>query len=529
MIEFVPPREGAFGDADPAEFVGVDVDDHAFEDEPSSPRWPAAIAGLAVAALLAGGVLAAAPWDVDPEATPPTVPSVPTTDPASERAGSVDEAGGLGGTAERGDPLVPDSLEFAAPWLLPEDDGWVLNASFANDGSTSRGDAFRFLTVEGSTRTSGRWLAFDALDPGEPSPMRRDATRIDLDGAVAEADGGRGDGRRVALVSSTDDGVTELIVERAPGTTARRFVVTGFGWSLEQLVAIAGGTDLVGGRFEHVPALIESDGLLDGLRVAFDGTSDWYVSQPRAATPYSWASYARPGEFEFVTVTVEPLAMPTVFIDEFVLQMPIDTDSLRRAERAALAELASNGRRVTLFESAAVRGVVGATWFDGDGHRVAVVGTVPVHELLDLVAALEPVTIDEWQAATSRRPPSDPFPNPVIVGGGDGSSWGAQVIGGWLVIYGSGGEVASEVWTPPAGRATTVYASATDRYVVITDADGLATRAVVRHGPDGGVEEETTLTRVGDHGSIAVIRVDHDHPFDVTWFAADGTALAPAG
>ncbi|MCB1000969.1 MAG: hypothetical protein KDB40_16870 [Acidimicrobiales bacterium] len=529
MIEFVPPRQDAFGDTDPADFVGVDVDDQRFDDEPSPPRWPAAIAGLAVAALLAGGVLAAAPWD--DEATPPVPPTATSTPPATPTAGST---AGSTGTPERGDPLVPDALEFAAPWLLPEDSGWVLSSSFANDGSASRGDAFRFLTVEGSTRTSGRWLAFDALDPGEPSPLRRDATRIVLDGDSVTGAPGGSDGRRVALVSSTDDGVTELIVGRAPSPDgdasvvgATRFVVTGFGWSLEELVAIARGTDLAGRRFEHLPELTASDGPLDAMRVVFDGSSDWYTGQPRAATPFSWASYARPEEFEFVTVTVEPLAMPTVFIDEFLLQIPIDTDSLRRAERAALAELASNGRRVTLFESAAVRGVVGATWFDGDGHRVAVVGTVPVHELLDLVAALEPVTVDEWQAATSRRPPSDPFPNPVIVGGGDGSSWGAELVGGWLVISGAGGEVSSEVWTPPAGRATTVYATATDRYVVITDAEGLATRAVVRDGADGPTQE-VTLVRVADFGSIGVVRLDHDDPLDVTWLAPDGTELASA-
>ncbi|MEZ5251763.1 MAG: hypothetical protein R2713_21920 [Ilumatobacteraceae bacterium] len=424
---------------------------------------------------------------------------------------------------------MPDALEFAAPWLLPEDSGWVLSSSFANDGSAPR-RRVRFLTSRGR-RTSGRWLAFDALDPGEPSPLRRDATRIVLDGDSVTGAPGGSDGRRVALVSSTDDGVTELIVGRAPSPDgdasvvgATRFVVTGFGWSLEELVAIARGTDLAGRRFEHLPELTASDGPLGAMRVVFDGSSDWYTGQPRAATPFSWAS--RPESSSSSPSPSSRWRCPRCSSTS----SPPDPDRHRLVAAGRTSgprRTPSNGRRVTLFESAAVRGVVGATWFDGDGHRVAVVGTVPVHELLDLVAALEPVTVDEWQAATSRRPPSDPFPNPVIVGGGDGSSWGAELVGGWLVISGAGGEVSSEVWTPPAGRATTVYATATDRYVVITDAEGLATRAVVRDGADGPTQE-VTLVRVADFGSIGVVRLDHDDPLDVTWLAPDGTELASA-
>ena len=35
MIEFLPPRDGAFGDRDAADFVGLDgFDDDDFDDEP---------------------------------------------------------------------------------------------------------------------------------------------------------------------------------------------------------------------------------------------------------------------------------------------------------------------------------------------------------------------------------------------------------------------------------------------------------------------------------------------------------------
>ncbi len=42
MIEFLPPRDHAFGDADAADFVGLDdtddTDDTTFDDEPPQSR-----------------------------------------------------------------------------------------------------------------------------------------------------------------------------------------------------------------------------------------------------------------------------------------------------------------------------------------------------------------------------------------------------------------------------------------------------------------------------------------------------------
>ena len=79
LIEFLPPDERAFGPVDGAGGAGevfVGFDDDAWgdpdDDEPSS-RWLPVLAGIAVVGLLAGGVVAAAPWSGDPDAAPPPI------------------------------------------------------------------------------------------------------------------------------------------------------------------------------------------------------------------------------------------------------------------------------------------------------------------------------------------------------------------------------------------------------------------------------------------------------------------------
>ena len=63
-IQFLEPRAEAFGGDAPVDFAGLDLDDMPDPDdgEPAS-RWLAGAAGLVVLAMIAIGVVAAAPWD----------------------------------------------------------------------------------------------------------------------------------------------------------------------------------------------------------------------------------------------------------------------------------------------------------------------------------------------------------------------------------------------------------------------------------------------------------------------------------
>jgi hypothetical protein len=57
VIEFLPPRDHAFGEADAADFVGLDgSDDTAFEDQPPRSRWLTVLAVVGVTGLLALGI-----------------------------------------------------------------------------------------------------------------------------------------------------------------------------------------------------------------------------------------------------------------------------------------------------------------------------------------------------------------------------------------------------------------------------------------------------------------------------------------
>lgn len=86
MIEFVTPRDGAFGASDLADFVGFDGEQAAeFGDEPPRSKWLVAMAGVVVTGLIGVGIIAAAPWGSTPDAAPTTtVASAPQSTTAPE-------------------------------------------------------------------------------------------------------------------------------------------------------------------------------------------------------------------------------------------------------------------------------------------------------------------------------------------------------------------------------------------------------------------------------------------------------------
>lgn len=513
MIEFLPPRDGAFGSGDPADFVGVDgFDDAAWgDDEPPRSRWLTALAILGVTGLLAGGVIAASPWSGD-TASPPTTA---VTEPSSPTVTTTPAAPGA---LEADDPLLPSSLERPPGWLPAGDGaGFVVAGATSSTGSSSAGDAFAFWATEGATRTSGRWLAIDEI-PTDYAELRRDATVIDVS---------RPDGTWPALLTTSDDGVAELAV--APTDPLLPwFSLTGFGWSLDELLALAAGVEVEPGSISSGASLVAAGGLLTELVEAYNGTTDWDpgATVTGSGRAFTWLGSDRTGVQ--AAVVVSAVATPSLFISQFVVRVPIEDTELRRAERDAINDLARVGRRVSLFRAARDPDVIGATWYDGGGNEVMVVSNGQTGELLDLVASLEQASPEEWAAAMADEgTPTGVDDRPVEIGGSVEEGWSVQVSSSSMWISAGDGWL-STAYPPTEGRAAIRYANVNGAYVIVVDAtrgtvDGrLPERAVVRQGDD---VQEVVLVGLVDGTRAAAARVDPRVPFEVTWLGADGTEL----
>ncbi len=515
MIEFLPPRADAFGE-DPADFVGVDDEPAGgFDDEPPRPRWVTGLAALSVTGLLAAGVIAAAPWDGDDvgDATDTTtVPTTAPTTPSTARASTLV-------TGAANDPLLPDSLERPTGWLpADESSGFVVSSATSVEARTPRGDAFAVWAAEGATRTSGTWLVVDEVPPRD-GELRRGGTVIDVD---------RTDGTWPSVLTVADDGVVELALT-STDPLQPWFTLTGSGWSVDELRTLAAGIVVEAGTIAYDSTLVAADGLLGGLVEVFRGTTEWYPGAPVAGNGRAFTWLVDPASGRDATVAVTALGTPGLFVARFLERAPIDEITLRRAERAQLAELASNGRRVELFRPVLDRGAVGATWFDGGGNEVSVVIDGTVGALLELVAVLEPATDDAWATAVAtERTPDNVEDRPVEIAGSAGEGWSIQVSADSLWINATDGWLGTR-WPVTDGRSAIRFANTRAAYLVLVDAtrgtaDGrLPTSAIVRQGD---ATQQVPLVGLVDGSYVAAVRIDPRAPFTVEWLAADGTVLS---
>ena len=108
MIEFLPPRDDAFGAQDVAGLVRSDDEaDGDWGDEAPRSRWSTVLAIVGVTGLLAGGVVAASPWD-DPRAAPtPTTSPPAATEPRTTT------------TAAAAEPTLPRDVPTSPAGWIP--------------------------------------------------------------------------------------------------------------------------------------------------------------------------------------------------------------------------------------------------------------------------------------------------------------------------------------------------------------------------------------------------------------------------
>ena len=509
MIEFLPPREGAFGTGEEVDFVGFDGDgDVGFDDEPPRSRWLTALAVVGVTGLLAGGVIAAAPWDGEEVATPPTtVPAPTTTVPRSTT------------TSVAPEPTLPPDFDTDPPgMLLSGPSPFQLSGAQSDQGygSVSR-DPLEVWMSPDAARTTGRWVVIDSREMfGDFQNLRRGAVRIDA-------------GARRALMTVAVDGVVEV---ELPPTDSVGFTITSFGLDLGQIARIAATVTIDARGVDHGD-LLDPGGPFDGLELRIADDVGWYPWGGGVGQPDAWSVFVDPSAGRWVQVTTDRPTPTEQLLTDLVTTAPIDVATLDPDELAGLVTLTervadpstlliSTDGRETSYRS--VRFAL------ADGQVVTVAGPVDLDDLLEISAQLELATPDAWRDAsieTMNGPGVEPAyvpPAEIGQGGGRIDGWTAQIDGVWFSIGGPD-YYTSSPFEPVSGPTLTAYRSLEHAFLLVTNTwpnDGL--RVVVEQ--PGLEPQELDLRQVRDTPVYAVAaEIDGDLPVTLSWFGLDGTPV----
>lgn len=511
MIEFLPPRDGAFGDRDAADFVGLDGDEDAAwgDDEPPRSRWLTALAVLGVTGLLAGGVIAAAPWDATDTATPPTT-AAPTTTVRTRPPSLSDIAT---------DPTLPrDWPTTPAGWIPTEDSPFQVVYAYSSGEDTSLfdptwGNAVTVFAADGPIgRATGRWLAIDAAPAGMSyGTMRRG-------GVVTVA------GERQVIVSSSEDGVVSVEVELFDDTGDTPVRVVGFGVGLDAMLGVAAEVDLAWtGNVRRLDLdAVESTGALAGLvpriavdqiNLSFDGEHGIPMAMTDLTDGASWARAA--------VIRQNP---EQAQLSELLLRTPLDTAALPIDLQRRLDELARRGLPIALSRVVDSGVVTGRAQLTADtALLVSTDGTVA--DVVRLLGSMRPATDDEWvdlltQSAndlltspTARN--DDPF-----VQVGSGTNWSSEISRSHFSL----GTATSGVWerfSHGQGPELVEYRSFDVAFLRATTTFPNEARLVVVT-QEGADPQRAKLVEIPDAGVLAaVVELDPTLPYTVAWVDTD--------
>jgi hypothetical protein len=517
LIEFLPPREGAFGSAEGVDFVGFDGDnDTGFDDEPPRSRWLTGLAVVGVTALLAGGVIAAAPWDGDETASPPTTtgPAPTTTAPRAQT------------TSVAPDQTLPEDFVTDPPgMLLAGSSSFVLAGAQSDQRYPGVGDPIEVWMSPDATRTNGRWVVIDSREQmGGFEVLRRDAVRIDVGG-----------GRR-ALMTIASDGVIELEV---PPTDGAGFAITSFGLDLAAITGIAATVTVDARGIEHGD-LLPAGGPFDGLDLRIPADVDFYPYDSVTGPPDAWSYFVDPATGEGVQVTVDRPSPLERLLVELVIAIPVAVADLEPDELAGLAMLSTEvGAEVgapldegglTLATNAVEPGLWAIRYPLPGDRVVTITSAVELADLLEISAQLELATPDAWRKAsieTMNGPGVEPeYVTSTVIGyGGAGMErWTAQIDQIWFSIGGPAYGFSSP-FEPVSGPTLTAYRSLEQAFLLATNTwpnDGL--RIVVAQ--PGLEPQQLDLRQVGDTPVYAVVaEIDGDLPVTISWSDLDGVPV----
>lgn len=511
MIEFLPPRDGVFGEAEVADFVGFDGDaSEAFEDEPPRSRWLTALAVVGVTGLIAGGVIAAAPWDGEDVATPPTTTVPPTVPPTTAPLPTT--------TTE---PGLPPGVSADVPGMLP-----IGPTSFVLVFAESISDANKYEVLgsldpievwmsSDASRNAGRWIVIDSRETSsDVQSLRRDATRVEA-------------GIRPALLVARPDGVIEIEVPVSDGVP---FSISGFGVGLPELIRVASTVRVDARGIDHGD-LLAPGGPFDGLdrRVAEDVA--WSPGGFSNSTPDAISAFVDGTGGEWIQVSVDAPDPTTQLLDELTGMTPVDPATLSLPGLEGLYSLSGRFDSVKVVRSDVVVGIGFVTFALRDGRVVTVAGQIESDELLAFAAKLELAEPDGWTDAVIEA--SDAGVNqqgspPVNIGESALGEWQAQIYGSssalWVAINGRYISM-GETLDPEIGPHLTVYRSIDKALIFITNTWPNVGRRVVITQP--GLEpQDLPLVQIPDSPlSALVVELDATLPYTVQWLDADGVLV----
>ena len=444
-IEFVTPRNGAFGASDIADFVGLDGQQAAeFGDEPPRSTWLMAVAAVVVTALIGVGIIAAAPWGNAPDAAPTT--TFATTPDASN---APEPTAMTTVTTERSnddrdgfDDGFDESSVLTTPvgFLLANPGDLELGGVHSVSSSPTDLREVDLWMSPGATRAAGRWLAISPM-PGEVSGrgMFADAVRIDVSD-------------HPALYATSSDNVFTMWFTAIDGVS---FEMTGFGFGLDEAIRIAttvAGDPVIAGGIDYGD-LAEASGPLESLARTSSAVPNWgslsrgtLEMAESLTTYYDW----RRERFVAVGATVQSAA------DEALSQLLISpwasaiADGLETTT-TVIAGFDGTQRRVTLGSMPEL-GVAGIAQWTHDGRLISVLASdATPSELLGLVSDVRSADPEEWSdlAIRSARGDLEPAPSggdetitpPTIIGRGafvTGGMWDVTVSPGRMELSAGG-------------------------------------------------------------------------------------------
>ncbi len=509
VIEFVPPRDGAFGHAETADFVGFDgADSAASDDEPPRSPWLTGLAVAGVIALIAGGSFAAAPWKDDSVAAPPTSSMPTTTDTIAATASRV------ASSAARG---LPDGVVTTpAGWVLDQPGRFIAVGAQSNGSFVGPGDAYDLWRDTLASRTTGAFIAIDSqfLLNGVET-MRKGGVRIMV-------------GDRPALLWTAPDGVVEIQVATPTGL----IVITSGGVGLTDLVTIAAtvNADVRDRNTLDYHGIDEAaDGPFAGLIRVVNGGTEVYPGADQVGTALSWTSYVDPRDGDYVELRVLATGRDEQLINDLVLSRPLTEDAYGPDDAATVDRLIRSGRNMQLRITTSGNDRLIARMQLGDDTQLLVTGDVELHELLDIVGRVQPAAPETWRALLLDTMNGvdlalDHEWAPLFFSGEGPANWQATVYDGRFDI-GADDSWSSNAFSHGSGPELTEYRTIERALLRATTTFPDSARSIVV--TQAGHDQIAASLIEFDRSAVfvAVIELDAALPYTVQWLDADGVPV----